>query len=260
MWSFSESGAIGLESKTWVWIAEKPLPARKWISGIKFNFSHRSSTNKPCPGKEEQAVFIDIKDFSRIEETQRQEMDFIAFDLESELIFSQFFAGLSNLTIKKCGRGCLPCDEPKQGKNKEGELQQRFSHKTPCNCNLWPFCHKHISSKSLMESEPGMRKPGTWKASRGITSNLIWRTDAWFPQLKTHLQVLICSVQHTLCSTWSAHLTIPFFEYKPDCLDEHPNNMKTNNKKGSTSLIDTFYWINAWTKQSSSLQLKKSWT
>ena len=63
-------------------------------------------------------------------------MDFIAFDLESELIFSQFFAGLSNLTIKKCGRGCLPSDEPKQKKYKEGELQQRFSHKTPCNCNL----------------------------------------------------------------------------------------------------------------------------
>ena len=99
-----------------------------------------------------------------------------------------------------------------------------------------------------------MRKPGTWKASMRFTSNLIWRTDAWFPELKTHLQVLICSVQHTLCSTWSAHLTIPFFEYKPDCLDEHPNNMKTNNKKGSTSLIDTFYWINAWTKQSSRLQ------
>ena len=104
------------------------------------------------------------------------------------------------------------------------------------------------------------KKPGTWKASMRITSNLIWRTDAWFPELKTHLQVLICSVQHTICSTWSAHWTVPFFEYKPDCLDEHPNNMKTNNKKGSTSLIDTFYWINAWTKQSSSLQLKKSWT
>ena len=38
--------------------------------------------------EEEQAVFIDIKDFSRIEETQRQEMDFIALDLESEFIFS----------------------------------------------------------------------------------------------------------------------------------------------------------------------------
>ena len=100
MWSFSESGAIGLESKTWVRIAEKPLPARKWISGIKLNFSHRSTTNKPCPGEEEQAVFIDIIDFSLIEETQRQEMDFIALDLESEFIFSQFFAGLSDLTIK----------------------------------------------------------------------------------------------------------------------------------------------------------------
>jgi hypothetical protein len=40
------------------------------------------------------------------------------------------------LTIKKCGRGCLPCDEAKQEKNKEGEPQQRFNHKTPCNCNL----------------------------------------------------------------------------------------------------------------------------
>ena len=124
-------------------------------------------------------------------------MDFIAFDLESEFIFREFFARLSNLTIKKCGRGCRPCDEAKREKNKEGEPQQRFNHKTPCNCNLWPFCHKHISSKSLMESEPGMRKPGTWKASMRITSNLIWRTDAWFPELKTHLQVLICSVQHT---------------------------------------------------------------
>ena len=100
MWIFSESGAIGLESKTWVWIAEKPLPARKWISRIKFNFSHRSTTNKPGPGEEEQAVFINIKDFSGIEETQGQEMDFIAFNLESEFIFREFFAGLSDLTIK----------------------------------------------------------------------------------------------------------------------------------------------------------------
>ena len=57
-------------------------------------------------------------------------MDFIAFDLESEFIFREFFAGLSDLTIKKCGRGCLHCDEAKQGKNKEGEPQQRFNHKT----------------------------------------------------------------------------------------------------------------------------------
>ena len=63
-------------------------------------------------------------------------MDFIALDLESEFIFRQFFAGLSDLTIKKCGRGCLPCDEAKQEKNKEGEPQQRFNQKTPCYCNL----------------------------------------------------------------------------------------------------------------------------
>ena len=75
----------------------------------------------PCPGEEEQAVFINIKDFSRIEETQRQEMDFMALDLESEFIFRQFFAGLSDLTIKKCGREYLPFDEGKQEKNKEGK-------------------------------------------------------------------------------------------------------------------------------------------
>ena len=55
----------------------------------------------------------------------------MALDLESELIFWQFFAGLSDLTIKKCGRGCPPCDEAKQEKNKEGEPQQRFNQKTP---------------------------------------------------------------------------------------------------------------------------------
>ena len=118
---FSESGAIGLESKNWIGITEKSFPARKWISGIKLNFSHRTTTNKPGPGEKEQAVFIDIIDFSLIEETQRQEMDFIALDLESEFIFRQFFAGLSDLTIKKWGRGCLPSDEAKQEKNKEGE-------------------------------------------------------------------------------------------------------------------------------------------
>ena len=85
-------------------------------------------------------------------------MDFIAFDLESEFIFREFFAGLSNLTIKKCGRGCRPCDEAKQEDNKEGEPQQRFNQKTPCYCNLWSSCHKYISSKSLIESEPGMQK------------------------------------------------------------------------------------------------------
>ena len=172
MWSFSESGASGLESKTWVWIAEKPIPARKWISGIKLNFSHRTATNKPGPGEKEQAVFIDIIDFSLIEETQRQEMDFIALDLESEFIFSQFFAGLSDLTIKYCGRGCLPCNEAKQEKNKEGEPQQRFNQKSPCNCNLWPSCHKHISSKSLLESEPGMRKQEHGKHQGGL--HQIW--------------------------------------------------------------------------------------
>ena len=157
-------------------------------------------------------------------------MDFIALDLESEFIFRQFFAGLSDLTIKKWGREYLPYDEGKQEKNKEGEPQQRFDPKHTCICNLWPSWHKHISSKSLMESKPGIWKSGTREASKGITWNLILRTDACFPELKTHLQVLICSVQHTLCSTWSAHLTIPFFEYKPDCLDEHPNNIRKNNK------------------------------